>query len=217
MKLVGGLGNQLFQYACARSLAQKYNTNLTLDISFYYRNRLKQSLRESVDLAAALLGRSGLSSTIENISRNRRHYNLDKFQLRPDIKITKRNLPASIHDQDPFTFDRKIMQAGDNIIYEGYFNSYKYFKDIETELRTEFRLNKEIEANLPQDILKKIVTSNSISLHVRRGDYITRPEANKYHGSVDLSYYQKAVKIITEKVPDSIIFILRGFSVDLPS
>lgn len=207
MKLAGGLGNQLFQYACGRSLANKYNTSLTLDTSFYRHKLWRRSLREVVNLGTALCGQVRIKTTLEQIKRDRRYYDLDKFQLPKDIKLTQQNLPTNRRDHNPFIFDRKIMQAGDNLVYEGYFNSYKYFKDIDLELRTELRLKTGLEAALPPEILKKIVTVNSVSLHVRRGDYITRPEANRYHGTIGLDYYQAAIKIISAKISKPVFFI----------
>lgn len=207
MKLAGGLGNQLFQYACGRSLAKKYATALTLDTSFYHRHLWRRSLREAAELGTALFGLTGFNTTLEQINRDRRHYNLDKFQLPSDIQLTRRTEKTEVRESDSFVFDRKIRQAGDNKVYEGYFNSYKYFQDISDELRSELRLRPEIEASLPQDLLKKIVTTDSISLHIRRGDYVTRPEASRYHGTIGLDYYQTGVKITSSKVTAPVFFI----------
>ena len=212
MKLAGGLGNQLFQYACGRSLAQKYQSPLTLDISFYHRNLWRRRLGEALVLGKGLIKPFRFTKTLKQVSNNRRLYNLDKFNLIENIKLIKDNPATDKREQDPFIFDRKIMQAGDRLVYEGYFNSYKYFKDIEAELRSELRLKKEFESSLPAHILKKIVTTDSVSLHVRRGDYVSRPEAGLYHGTLSTDYYQKATGIIASKANKPVFFI---FSDDL--
>jgi hypothetical protein len=91
---------------------------------------------------------------------------------------------------------------------ENFYQSEKYFKKIENNIRAEFTL-KNLMSNESLFWLKKISdTKNSVSLHIRRGDYIKNKIANKVLGTLPLDYYYNAIDIITKKIitPEFFIF-----------
>jgi hypothetical protein len=88
----------------------------------------------------------------------------------------------------------------------GYWQSEKYFKSAEDKLRSELCLfDKPDEAN--QKILDEIVQCPAVSLHIRRGDYITNPSAALVHGVCSLDYYHSAIRHITAHVENPYFFV----------
>lgn len=87
------------------------------------------------------------------------------------------------------------------------FQSEKYFKSIEQIIRNEITL-KEPLSPAAQELAEQIKSnSNSVSIHIRRGDYVANPKTNKYHGTCNLSYYEYAILKITKLISSPVFFI----------
>ena len=92
------------------------------------------------------------------------------------------------------------------IYLNGYWQSEKYFKNIRKTIIKDFQLRKPlIKKN--KSWARKINTSNSIGIHVRRGDYITDQKTNKYHGICGINYYKKSINLIKNRIKNPIFFI----------
>lgn len=170
IKIKGGLGNQLFQYAHGRSLIEK-NKKVIFDISFF-------------------------TETSRDTSRP---FLLKKFNI----------LESSIFINKKENFFKKIIYK----IYSkisgeyGFFQSEHYFKKISSIINKEFTLKNPLSSTA-QNFKDQINTQiNSVSIHIRRGDYISNLEANKHHGVCDLPYYQKAISKIKEVLESPVFFI----------
>ncbi|MHC1697482.1 MAG: alpha-1,2-fucosyltransferase [Geobacteraceae bacterium] len=107
---------------------------------------------------------------------------------------------------------------------DGYWQSEKYFAAIRALLKNEFTLRVPLDGDDLQ-LAEKIRTCNAVSLHVRRGDYLTNPQAAKHHGTCDRDYYDQAVSFIKQKIPAARLFIFSddpqwseaNMSYDLPT
>ena len=173
VKLKGGLGNQLFQYAYGRRL-ELSGKKVVFDTSFFYGS--KSSLDTSRD------------------------FKLTNFNIKTSAVFSTKKHAA--HD-----FIKKILTKL-RIYPNGYWQSEDYFKDIADRIRDEFTLKNPLstEASKIAEVISR--SPKSVSLHVRRGDYITDTNTNKYHGTCDLKYYKEAIKFITSKLGNDIsIFI----------
>jgi hypothetical protein len=89
---------------------------------------------------------------------------------------------------------------------EGYWQSEKYFKSVAELIRSEFTFATALNA-INEKYAAQIAVSNSISLHVRRGDYASNPRTLAIHGLLPLDYYHRAVDFISQRVPDPTFFI----------
>lgn len=205
-KLIGGLGNQLFQYAVGRALAEKNKTTLKMDLSGY-------------DHQVGVTPRQYelfLFNIQESFSTPAER---DKLKGREAIglwgrvwkKISSRLKRQRFLLEKHYNFDPAILEAKDNVYLEGYWQTEKYFVEIADIIRAEFTLKAEYN-NLNQELLQKIAAYNSVSLHIRRGDYVSSQSTNEYHGVCSLDYYRQAVDLIAAKFPDPVIFV---FSDDL--
>jgi hypothetical protein len=106
-----------------------------------------------------------------------------------------------------FYFDPRIVKyVSQNAYLEGYWQSEKYFAPIATLLRDEFKL-KEPLSPACQGWVEKMKQTQSISLHVRRNDYVSNLHTNQYHGVCQPAYYDKAICHIRNQVPGTTLFV----------
>ncbi len=197
-KLQGGLGNQMFQYAMGRNLAYKDNTILKLDLSSY---------RQKNEVRNYSLGNFNI---VENIATDEEIKKIKKYEFKNNKKYFFHNLffaDNSIYiEESKFKTKKNKKRNLKNNYLDGHWQNEKYFKEIENIIREEFTL----KIKLNNNIKKQIINNNSISLHVRRTDYI-ETKKDVYH-SCSLGYYNKAIKKISEKISNPHFFI---FSDDL--
>ncbi len=201
--IYGGLGNQMFQYALGRKLSILRNEKLKLDIGNFEKYDLRDYLLNNFYIKGKIIEKNKTKKyKIEN------HYIKYIFKKLKKYNINFR--PSVYYEKKEFIYDENIYKSN-AIYYEGYWQSFKYFDDIRDVLLQDFRLRKSLNQQ-NQNILNKIKSSESVSLHIRRGDYVNNPHTNKVHGLCNLEYYKMAVNIINQRVNNPIFFI---FSDDL--
>lgn len=197
IKLKGGLGNQMFQYALGRHLAQKNSDVLKLDLSWF---------------------RPGGVATGDTV----RPYALDNFSItahgasEEDIRRVKgmsygivtlvKKIANRLRPVTSYSFDPRILKQSGDVYLEGFFQNERYFKDIGPIIRNEFRPKEPLNV-IAQNILQEIEQSNSVSLHIRRGDYVNNANANAFHGVCPSDYYHVAIKKISRHVKEPKYFI----------
>lgn len=213
VKIQGGLGNQLFQYAFARRLAYTFNTSFKLDISNYDPSPKNNSPDKQLGRAYVL----NKFSTLETYASNEEINTLIKYKRRPGNYIYNRIIANKlIYIEEIFPLSKDYLnpprlQAGKDVYLDGYWISEKYFKDIEPVIRTEFTLKTHPDA-INGDTLKNIEQSESVCLHIRRGDFVL-PQYKNHLGVCPPEYYESAIKIITKQIKKPHFFI---FSDDIP-
>lgn len=195
----GGLGNQLFQYALGRHLAEIHGTVLKMDISAYdYDGPLEYYLApfNVVEEFATESEINKLKYSEGFIIGGWFHNLLHNHPKRPKTFI-RWNRPA---------FNPKILDLPDNIYMEGYWNSGKYFKNIENIIRDELTFKTPAE-DKNKEILDQIKSCQSVCIHVRRGDYISDNKTSSTHGVCDMQYYLKCINHMSELVKKPQYFI----------
>lgn len=189
VNLLGGLGNQMFQYALGRCLSIRKNTELKLDIDSLL-NGLGCTYRKYAlnvfNIDAEIINNVELGH-IRRLKKNKLYRRLHRF-----YPYSKK---VFIREREGFKSDSNIFKCGENVYLEGYWQSEKYFIDIEDVIRKEFTIR------LPQDqenllLSNEINNSNSVCVHIRRGDYVTNKNANIYHGICSVEYYHKAIELL---------------------
>ena len=193
VKLSGGLGNQMFQYAASRSLALRNNDILKFDLSWFKNlgdtNRyFKLYVFNIINIAEA---------TEEEIR------NLKPTRLLRFLKLYNQQM---YFKEKYFNFDPEILKLKGDIYLDGYWQSEKYFKDFDSVIRQEFNLKNPISVEA-QNISLKIISDNSVSIHVRRGDYVSSPKTFAYHGVCSLPYYKQAIDIMKGKLKNPVFYI----------
>ncbi len=211
VKLMGGLGNQLFQYAAARRLAHLHQTTLRLDIT-PFKHYENTSPSEYYKIRAYELKHFRIQevfATPEDIARIKG--SSKKGLARIAFRLIQRLKPyyrwPIFRETHLKPFDPNILKTPKNVYLDGYWHSEKYFVDIQDVIQREFTIKYEQDPQ-SREIAERIANTQSVSIHVRRGDYILDPETNRFHVIYNLDYYKKCVSYIAEKVtnPHFLVF-----------
>ncbi len=180
IKLQGGLGNQLFQYAFGRLFSVLNNE----EVKFYFISNKNDTSREYI-LNKFNTHTSFISEDV---------YEIVKIGI--IVKIL-RKISGNYH----IGYEENILKLKKKYI-EGYFQSYKYLEPIKEILFREISLVEPIETKY-SDIVEEIKNSDSVCVHVRRGDYISNPEFS----ICGIDYYLQAISIISEKIKNPSFYI----------
>lgn len=191
-KLIGGLGNQMFQYAAGRSLADKNNTLLKLDISEFEDYKLWPYSLRHFNITENLASRKEINKL------TRPHPTLSEMISNAVFHRPLSKNPSLI-EENGLQFHKEVLELGDNVYLDGYWQSENYFLPIEGIIRNEFTL-KSSPAGINFQHLEQIRNANSISIHIRRGDFVTDPRTNAAHGLCSLEYYKKSIEYIADHV-----------------
>lgn len=200
VKLIGGLGNQMFQYALGRHLAMKNNSTLKLDIQGFKNYKLRNydlncfNIQENIATSKDLSGVSLPSDRL--ISKLGKHMEMRIAGVQQIQSIKERKLD----------FQQEILGLGDNIYLDGYWQSEKYFSDIKDVIKKEFTVKNRPDP-INESFMEEIIDCESVSVHIRRGDYVSNPTTNKFHGFLGLEYYQRTMKLMLEKVDNPHFFV----------
>ncbi len=203
-EILGGLGNQLFEYAHARFLSLRLKQDLQFDISFFDRYHRKDVYRLDK------------FNTNIKIASDDEIYRIKRKVRKPVIlRRIYRKLGGSPYVNSKYHFDNEridscdieTLKYYDDLYISGYFGNQKYFIEIEDVIRKAFTLKKTLNLDNKQ-VLSQIKKSNSVSIHIRRGDYVN----NNYFAEIPLNFYHKSVDYIERHYPQSTYFI---FSDDL--
>lgn len=197
VELMGGIGNQMFQYALGRNLAIKNNVPLYLDTKFLLdRSDRPDFVYRDYDLSIFNIEEHFIS---DNDSKK---YNHLRSRL---MKVCSQLLPFHklkyIQEED-CDFNPYVLDQSSNIYLHGYWQNVKYFSSIENNIRRDFTFKNPISTNC-EFILHQIKTTNSVCLNVRRTDFVV----NRTHGVLENDYYVQAEKILLEKVENPIFFV----------
>ncbi len=192
IKLAGGLGNQMFQYAIGRSLSRKYNTELALDLSFL----IDRSYGDKFVYRDYYLDMFDISFD-EVIEK----WPLNKLLINKIAQRYRINLPG-VSVESQFHFDASKMKCGDDCYLVGYWQSPKYFCDISETLRKDFTFKKTIKPS-SEVLMDRIRNTNAVCLNVRRTDYV----GNKLHEVCDVKYYHDALDLITRKIGERTVYV----------
>lgn len=194
VKLFGGLGNQMFQYAAGRALACRTGKPLKLDISSYRWDTLREYRLGSFKIREDF-------ATLEEIERWMAGSRPDSLNVYQRIlrKLRPWHRQMVIRERS-FSFDPAFMKIrGSCYLQEGYWQSEKYFKDYEEQIRKDFTFRDEPDET-NRRVLEEIRSSNAVSLHIRRGDYVRNPKTRSVHGVLGLDYYRKAIGVMAKRV-----------------
>jgi len=196
VKLFGGLGNQMFQYSLGRHLSFIHKTSLMLDTCYFKEDKLRKYSLDPFKIRAV--------KDFDNELRFYRKTYLVRFN-----NILSKALPflfkyKIIYENNLF-YDPNILSFPDNIYLIGYWQSEKYFSNIRNIIKDDFTLK--IKTRHLNRLLDLINRCNSVSIHIRRGDFVNNKDTNKYHGICDLGYYHSAVNIISKKLCNVSYFV----------
>jgi hypothetical protein len=226
IRITSGLGNQLFQYATARSIANRYKTIVKIDTIHYYIDKQRSFALDSFQIPISkvtitdllkiypfegillillkpFIGRKKTGKLIlwleQKIFKYQAYYNKPLANKQTLIK-------KNILIQRYYHFDEEIINAKDNIYMIGYFQSWKYFNNIKSILIEEIKLKKTIRSH-NKGILQQITNCDSVSVHIRRGDYFSDANNRKLFEVFDMHYFVNAIQMMKQKLTSPVFFI----------
>lgn len=195
---MGGHGNQLFQYAVGRYLAKKHGVDLKLDLSAYD-NMAPQDTPRRYELDCYPLKSSiATPKDLENVEP-------DEFRNNFFGKV-RHKLRLGTHTwkvgEASAGFNKYVLSASRNSYLVGWWQCERYFKSIRGDLL------KELEPKAPlnrknKELINRMKDTESVWLHVRRGDYVTNKHASAFHGLTGLDYYQISLSYLVSKLPEN--------------
>jgi len=189
VRLMGGLGNQMFQYATGLALARRLNVPLLLDREFLDSrptgmNWTARSLELDVFKAP-------LHFADREVVEHARH-ELESLWSRRLERLLPGLLPKRCYLQQGTGYDPGLLHCKAPVHIEGFWQNERYFVHLANELRTELFVPRDSVQGLNAELLDRITSGSCASIHVRRGDYVSNAESNQYHGVCPPEYYLKA-------------------------
>lgn len=216
VKLMGGLGNQMFQYAFARHIQVQTGQRIIFITTGF--------LKDTSGRVYALEHFKLKDATVPGFLKQWYYTVILKMKVMIFTKcdkkkgfgehnyheLTERGL---YYTNDMFDYYREKLTSRKNRYIFGFFQSEKYFADIESSLRKEFKC-KETYSKKYMEMQKKILECNSVCLHIRRGDYIGADWSTLVHVCND-EYYIKAMDEVAHKVKLPKFFVFSNNHDDL--
>lgn len=195
VSLFGGLGNQMFQYATGKAVALRLNTELQLDLSLLN----DRTYRKDFTYRNFELGVFKIKDEVADIQKVREFtpnlWNATEW-VKQAYKIKRLIKGSHLYcERKKFYYEPQIESIADNTYLYGYFQTEKYFGHYLTEIQAQFQLN-----HAPNETNKRFIdamkSENSVSIHVRRGDYLLAP----FNLLTAENYYRKAIEYIVERI-----------------
>lgn len=201
-KLKGGLGNQMFQYATGFALAKKNNVEHKIDISTFDIKNNDTPRKFSLNIFK-ITSPIALSEEINKIENKNNKITILKTIINQKIF---RKYYTDFHPQLFKKITDKI-SSGKSFYLQGLFQSEKNFFESKSQIGQEFTFKKEFFDQKVLQISELLQKENSVSLHIRRGDYFLNKKTNKYHGLCPIEYYLSAIRYIKSKVPNPSFYL----------
>jgi len=196
VQLKGGLGNQMFQYACGRAIAYRNNVPLKLDVSAFRWDTLRTYRLSHFNIVEHFAIQEDMRRFFP------RHRQVIAWTCG---KVRNRWLPyhrRPIVPERQFHFDPEILKVKDDAYLSGYWQCEKYFADVAELIRSEFTFKTEPDEGYKR-LLEEMMETNSVSVHIRRGDYVVKPD----HGVLGPDYYAGALNFVAQRVAQPRIFV----------
>ena len=191
VKLTGGLGNQMFQFASGYTLAKKKNVDLSLDLRWYRRRKLHNGfeLQKVFDIYS-------------KVSFLNKALSFSSISLKEIINKFDRSY--YVFNEPHFHYSSKILEIPNHSFLKGYWQSELYFNSNALEIKKIFSFTKKLGKKNAL-IANEIIKSNSISIHIRRGDFLLKQNENH---KIDLKeYYSKTIEKTSEYFDNPKYFI----------
>jgi hypothetical protein len=194
LRLRGGLGNQLFQFAAAKALALHHKTVLKLDLYYYKKHPYRKFELDRFNIPIELASQDEIhaftgSNPVARYINKRENY----------LRCPK------VFAQPHYHFYNDWFQLPSDLYLSGYFQSEKFFTPLISELSNWYSPAQPLDQK--NESLKSIMQSTqSVSVHVRRGDY-TATQFNTFFGTVPEDYYQRAIEKIRDNVKEPHFFV----------
>ena len=201
IQVAGGLGNQLQQYALYRKFV-RMGKEARLDLSWF--DEVKENDGEakvtSRNLELAYFDRL----VYETCTREEKERLTGSDGL--SGKLRRKLLPSTIHWFHESKMYHPEILSFEDMYLSGYFACEKYYSDILYDLREKIQFPPS-DNPLNPELAQEMRECASVSVHIRRGDYLNEENRAMFGNICTDAYYRKAMELIKEKVPDARFYL----------
>lgn len=189
VKIIGGLGNQMFQYALYLSLQESFpDEKIMIDIS----NFKGYPLHNGFELDNIFKLNYCVATWRDIIKVAYPYPTYRCWKVGKYILPRRKTMCIEKHD---FALDETVLQNVANRFFDGYWQNEYYFKAVKKKIHEAY-IFPEIADVRNMKIMQEVKNAYSVAIHIRRGDYINHPY---FRGICDLKYYRQAIEYITQK------------------
>lgn len=188
--VMGGLGNQMFQYSLCQKLLH-LGKEVKLDLGSY--GVYQQHNGFEIDKI--------FNTRVPTMSAS----DIERFRVGYGVKMNGVIVRDFIHEKHLFKADKEMFDLDEGYLY-GYWASEKYFNDIEEVIKREFTFKNQLDY-INRLVKKDMENTNSVALHIRRGDYLIGQNNDLYINLYNIGYYDKAIEYIKNKIDRPKFFI----------
>ncbi|OGR35006.1 MAG: hypothetical protein A2051_10340 [Desulfovibrionales bacterium GWA2_65_9] len=203
VRLQGGLGNQMFQYAVGRALALARGVELVFDLSALAEDPLRSYALGDFQLAARLARPGELARLRSPLAY--RLMRLSSGNPAGRALLRALGLPV-LYEERASTHAPEVAYLPGHSLLVGFFQSERYFESIAGQLRQDFSLPRPLT---PASALlaERINACESVSIHVRRTDYVDNPETCAMHGVLTPAHYTHCVELLSGRIATPEFFV----------
>jgi len=204
VRLMGGLGNQMFQYAAGRALATRHATVLKLDLSFLERTPPGTTVRNYLLDRFPIVAERAVPSDFPCLED--KPLSVATRAWNALLRVTGRQCGTVLLDFD-HNFVDSFFSAPKHSYLVGYWQSEGYFRNIRHLLLREFATDS-VLGDVNPETVRAITTTCSVAIHVRRGDYVGTGGSASFHGICSLDYYRRAAVAMAKSIycPNFFVF-----------
>lgn len=198
VRITGGLGNQMFQYAAAKYVAEKTDELIYFDTSFYKSpNHIHEVFRlKDFNLEGVSFGRKRFIPLF---------YTHWLFRKIPGIRRYKHSFQLDIL-QDDFIYSIDDLKIENNTFINGLWHTLFFANEVRSQLLKEFTSVNIIDKRF-LSIKYDLNTKSTVSLHVRRNDFVNHQRAKSISGALETDYYSRAMNYFCSSYPDCLFLV----------
>jgi len=197
VNIIGGLGNQMFQYAFAIALKKRFpEEEVLIDTSHFKSYKLHNGfeLDKIFDISLEVANKNQL----QRVTRYINNYFLSRI-----VRKLFPKLQSECVELEDYKFESSTLDISGDCYYEGYWQTWKYFCECEDVVRQEFSSKIKLD-DLSNTVLANMLSHNSVAIHVRRGDYVN---SKNFADICTIEYYSKAIKYIKTSIENPQFYI----------
>lgn len=187
MRYNGGLGNQMFQFAAVATLANKLGVDFCFDCDFFNH---RYSRPYQIDI----------------FQQDKREVRALKYRLLWAFRkhIKNKFFSLDVYGEKNFNYEQEFFEIKDNTYIYGFFQSHKY---IDENLIKKYFTFKVAPDDKNAEIIENMQVQDSISMHIRRGDYVSKKRYASVYNHLDFNYYESALEYIAQYVKKPVIYV----------
>lgn len=194
VELMGGLGNQLFQYAAGRALSSRLGCALSLDLRLLEVD-VKREYALDVYQLAGLAARPSVAGRLLQ-------------RLTTPFRRRTVALPRFEENREKGAYDEAFEAISSPVVLHGYYQSEKYFESIKNEIRRDLQLRHALSTEAAKAQERILACGqNAVSVHLRRGDYVSEAHTRDLHGVLGVEFYRIALAQLMRHVPEPHAFV----------